>query len=296
MRIKKAGSTYAFHIISYFFICLFTIFCLLPFILLISGSLTSNDSIITDGYHLIPKVFSTKAYELIFRLPGEILTAYGVTIFNTIVGTVVGLFITAMTGFVLQRPDCKYRNIVSFLIYFTTIFQGGILPWYILITKYYHLKDSMWVLILPSLTSPFLIILMKNFIKSSVPHEIVESAKIDGAGDFKIFYTIILRIALPGLATVGLFLALGYWNDWFLSSLFITTPRKYSLQFYLYNMLNNSSYLQKMAQAGVGANIDLPSETTKLAMAVICTGPIIFLYPFIQKYFVKGLTVGAVKG
>ncbi len=296
MGIKKASSTYTFNIIGYVFIFLFTIFCLLPFALLISGSLSSNDSIIKNGYHLVPQVFSTKAYELIFRFPEEILTAYGVTIFNTVVGTSIGLFITAMTGFVLQRPDCKYRNVISFLIYFTTIFQGGILPWYILITKYYHLKDSMWVLILPSLTSPFLIILMKNFIRSSVPHEIVESAKIDGAGDFRIFCSIILRIALPGLATVGLFLALGYWNDWYLSSLFISTPGKYSLQFYLYNMLNNSSYLQKMAQAGVGASIDLPSETSKLAMAVVCTGPIIFLYPFIQKYFVKGLTVGAVKG
>jgi len=163
-------------------------------------------------------------------------------------------------------------------------------------TRYYHLQDNRLVLILPGLMNPFLIILMKNFIKSSVPHEVIEAAIIDGAGDYRIFRSIVLHLAKPGLATIGLFLALAYWNDWFTSSLFISTPQKYSLQFYLYNMLNNTQAMKQMAQTGAAVSIEPPTESVRMAMAVVCTGPILLLYPWVQKYFVKGLTVGAVKG
>jgi putative aldouronate transport system permease protein len=267
-----------------------------PFLLVISASFSSEESIAKYGYQAIPQIFSTEAYRFIFRFPDTIMKAYAVTITNTVVGTIVGLFLIAMAGYVLQRPDCKYRNKISFFIYFTTLFQGGLISWFILITRYYHLQDNRLVLILPGLMTPFLIILMKNFIKTSVPHEIIEAAIIDGANDFRIFMDVVLDLAKPGLATIGLFLALSYWNDWFTSSLFISTPSKYSLQFYLYNILNNTQAMRQMAQTGASISVEAPTESARMAMAVVCTGPILFLYPWVQKYFVKGLTIGAVKG
>jgi putative aldouronate transport system permease protein len=286
----------AFNACAYVFLALAAFVCLLPFLLVISGSFTAEESIAKYGYSILPKKFSADAYAFIFKFPETILRAYGVTIVNTVFGTSLGLFLIAMTGYVLQRPDCKYRNRISFFIYFTTLFQGGLISWFILMTRYYRLQDNWLVLILPGLMNPFLIILMKNFIKAAVPHEIIEAAIIDGANDFKIFIDIVLDLAKPGLATIGLFLALGYWNDWFTSSLFISTPQKYSLQFYLYNMLNNTQAMREMAQTGTAISIEAPTESMRLAMAAVCTGPILLLYPFVQKYFVKGLAVGAVKG
>jgi putative aldouronate transport system permease protein len=285
-----------FNCFAYAFLALAAFVCLLPFLLVISGSFTAEESIAKQGYSVIPGKFSLEAYAYIFRFPETIIRAYGVTVTNTVLGTIVGLFLIAMTGYVLQRPDCKYRNKIAFFIYFTTLFQGGLISWFILMTRYYKLQDHWLVLVLPGLMNPFLIILMKNFIKSAVPHEIIEAAIIDGANDFKIFIDIVLYLAKPGLATIGLFLALGYWNDWFTSSLFISTTQKYSLQFYLYNMLNNTQAMRQMAQTGTAISIEAPTESIRLAMAVVCTGPILLLYPWVQKYFVKGLTVGAVKG
>lgn len=295
-RIRQSTDARLFARISRFFIILFAAACLLPFLLVISGSFTSEESIARFGYSVLPREFSVEAYKFIFTFPETILRAYGVTLTNTVVGTLVGLFLIAMTAYVLQRPDCKYRNAISFFIYFTTLFQGGLIAWFILMTRYYGLQDNRLVLILPGLMNPFLIILMKNFIKSTIPHEIIEAAIIDGANDFRIFLDIVLRLAKPGLATIGLFLALAYWNDWFTSSLFISTPQKYSLQFYLYNMLNNTQAMRQMAQTGAAISLEAPTESVRLAMAVVCTGPILLLYPWVQKYFVKGLTIGAVKG
>lgn len=293
----KQTESHLFNFIGYSFIVIFSIICIFPFLLLLSGSMTSNESIIKDGYHLIPKVFSLKAYEAMLMFPGPIMMAYAVTTSVTVIGTSLGLFLMTMAGYVLQRKDFKYRNELSFFIYFTTLFGGGLVPWYILITKYLHLTDSYLVLILPGLMTPFLIILMRSFTKSAVPEELSESAKIDGAHDFKIYYRIVLPLAMPGIATVGLFLALQYWNSWFMSSLFINTPAKYELQYFLYNIINAAQFASQMGvSSGVSLGFDMPTETMKLAMAMIVTGPILFLYPFLQRYFVKGLTIGAVKG
>lgn len=297
MAIKEDAYTRFFKIISYAIIIIASIACLLPFLLIISASLTSNESIIRDGYHFIPKQFSLEGYRTVFTFPEEVLRAYGVTIFTTVVGTTLGLFLMTMAGYVLARKDFKYRNAFSFYIYFTTLFGGGLVPWYIMLTKYLGLLDTYTVLIFPGLMTPFLIILMKNFIRSSMPEELFESAKIDGAGDFKIYYRIVLPLSTPGIATVGLFLALAYWNDWFSSSLFINDPHKYQLQYYLYNVINSMQFIAQMgAGTGVSLSNDMPTESTKMAMAIVVTGPILLLYPFIQRYFVKGLTIGAVKG
>jgi putative aldouronate transport system permease protein len=282
---------------AYLIITIFSLLCLFPFLLIISGSLTANESIIRDGFHLIPKVFSLEGYEMVFIFPTQLIKAYSVTVFVTVVGTLVGLFLITMAGYVLQRKDFKYRNQLSFFIYFTTLFGGGLVPWYIMLTTYFGLTDTYAVLILPGLMTPFLIILMKNFIKFAIPEELFESAKIDGANDFRIYYSVVLKLAMPGIATVGLFLALTYWNDWFMSSLFINDVSMYQLQYYLYNTINTMMFVSQMATGtGVTLGRDIPTESTKMAMAIVVTGPIIFLYPFVQRYFVKGLTIGAVKG
>ncbi|OAS21342.1 carbohydrate ABC transporter permease [Paenibacillus oryzisoli] len=296
MRTRGIDSV-TFNIIAYLVIIAFSVICLFPFLLIISGSLTDNESIIKDGYHLIPSVFSLTAYKAVLTFPEKVLTAYGVTIFVTVVGTALGLFMMTMAGYVLQRKDFKYRNKLSFYIYFTTLFGGGLVPWYIMMTKYLQLTDTYAALIFPGLMSPFLIILMRSFIKSSIPEELTESSKIDGANDFTIYYRVVLPLAMPGIATVGLFLALHYWNSWFSTSLFINDQNKYELQYFLYNIINTAAAVSQLGvSTGVTMSQDIPSESTKLAMAIIVTGPILFLYPFVQRFFVKGLTIGAVKG
>ncbi|GIO11553.1 ABC transporter permease [Cohnella xylanilytica] len=297
MAIREDKYAVLFKTISYTVIIVLTIACLLPFLLVISASLTENEAIVKYGYRFIPKEFSFEGYRLVFKFPEQVLSAYKVTTITTVVGTLLGLLFITMAGYVLQRRDFKYRNAFSFFIYFTTLFGGGLVPWYILITKYLKLTDTYTVLIYPGLMTPFLIILMKNFIRSAIPEELNESAKIDGANDFKIYYRIVLPLSLPGIATVGLFLALAYWNDWFLSSLFINDQKMYQLQFYLYNIVNTIQFIMQMgAGTGVSLGQDIPTESTKMAMAIVVTGPILLLYPFVQRYFVKGLTIGAVKG
>ena len=297
MKIRDDSTAKWFKLIAYVVVLGGSFLCLLPFLLIISASLTSNTSIIQDGYQLIPAAFSLEAYKVIFELPQEVLRAYGVTVLTTVAGTALGLFLMTMAGYVLQRKDFKYRNFFSFFIYFTTLFGGGLVPWYILITKYLQFTDTYYALIFPSLMSPFLIILMRSFMKSVIPDEIIESAKIDGAGDFKIYYRIVLHLSLPGIATVGLFLALQYWNDWFSSALFINNAAKFQLQYYLYNIINTANFLATIgAGSGVVLSEGVPTESMKMAMSIIVTGPILLLYPFIQRYFVKGLTIGAVKG
>ncbi|WP_341281477.1 carbohydrate ABC transporter permease [Paenibacillus sp. FSL H8-0537] len=297
MKIKDDSYMLLFRIIAFTVILLTSIACLFPFLLIVSASFTQNESILRDGYHLIPQVFSLEGYKTVLRFPQQVINAYTVTIITTVVGTFLGLFFITMAGYVLQRRDFKYRNFFSFFIYFTTLFGGGLVPWYIMLTKYLQLTDTYAVLILPGLMTPFLIILMKNFIRSAVPDEVTESAKIDGANDFTIYARIVLQLSMPGIATVGLFLALAYWNDWFTSSLFINDTTMYQLQYYLYNIINAMSFLSQMgAGTGVSLGGDMPMESTKMAMAIIVTGPILFLYPFVQRYFVKGLTIGAVKG
>ncbi|MHA6529864.1 carbohydrate ABC transporter permease [Paenibacillus sp. BAC0078] len=294
-RIKQDKETIVFNIIGYTLLTLVSLICLIPFWLIVAGSFTDELEIISKGFQLFPDTVSFEAYKSVFSTPEQIYRAYGVTIGVTIAGSLLGIFLTSMAGYVLSRKDFAMRNGISFFIYFTTLFSGGLIPWYILMTKNLGLKDSYWALILPPLMSAWNIILMRSFMKS-IPESIVESAKIDGAGDFKIYQRLILPLSTPGLATIGLFLALGYWNDWFNANMFITTDSKYPLQFLLYKILSSAAVLQTNNGAYLAANVVPPTETLKMAVAVVATGPIILLYPFVQRYFVKGLTVGAVKG
>ena len=295
MKIRKPRSLVVFEIIGYTYITLWALFCVVPFLLILSGSFTSDSIITREGYSLIPRGFTLQAYKMVFGIPEKIIRAYGVTTFVTITGTLLGLFVISMAGYALQRSNMKYRNHIAFYIYFTTLFSGGLIPWYMVITNMLGLKNSIYAQILPSLMNPFLIFLMRNFLRT-IPESIVESARIDGAGDFRIYRSLILPIATPALATVGLFLALGYWNNWFLSAIFIENEKLFSLQFYLYNILARADFLRSSLTQMVTINIELPRESVKLATAVVATGPVIFFYPFVQKYFVQGLVIGAVKG
>ncbi len=276
-------------------VIIFAILCLLPFLIVIGSSFTSEAYIIRNGYSIWPREWSFESYKTIFESPMSIIRAYGVTIFVTVVGTALNVFLSMMAGYVLQRKDFRWRNKISFYYFFTTLFSGGLMPWYILCVKYLHMKDTIWALILPGVVSVWNILLVKGFM-AGIPFEMVESAKIDGAGDFGIFLKLIWPLSKPLLATIGLFTALSYWNDWYHSMLFITNKNMYSLQYLLYKLINDAKALREIA-AESGMVIDtVPIESMKMALTVVVTGPIILLYPFVQRYFVKGLTLGAVKG
>lgn len=295
-KIKMDTSTKVLKFISYFFVTFWALLCIFPFVLVISASFSTESIISREGFGLLPKGFTVASYEWVFRYPKMILGSYAVTILMTIFGTIVGLFIIAMTGYALQRKDFPFRNAISFFIYFTTLFSAGMAPTFIWVSRYLHLNGSYLAVFLQLLMTPWLIILMKNFAKS-VPYEITESGKIDGAGDFKIFLSLIFPMLKPALATVGLFLALGYWNEWYQSSLYLGSSVDYKpLQYYLYGIINQANAL-KSSVAGANVSItELPTNTLKMATAVVATGPIVFLYPFVQKYFISGITIGAVKG
>ena len=293
-KIKLTTSDYIIRGIGYVMISLFAIASIFPFLIILGTSFETEDNIINYGVSLIPRTFTTNAYEMVIK-GGTIWASYGLTIILTLIGTGIGLFICAMTGYALQRRDFPFRNGISFFIYFTSLFQAGLAPYYLLMTQTYHLNNSYFAVLLPLMVSSWLIILMKNFAKS-VPHELTESGKIDGAGDFKIFLSIVLPMLKPGLATVGLFLALGYWNEWYQSSLFLQNMDVLPLQYRLYKIVNEAQSLKNSVAAQYVTVSNLPTESLKMATAMMTTGPIIFLYPFVQRYFIGGITVGAVKG
>lgn len=292
--VERHGAKLAFNIFSYIFLTLIAVVCTLPFVMVITGSFTENSDIIRYGYSLFPKHWSLEAYKSIFRFPEAIVRSYGVSILVTAVGTVLGLLIMSMCGYALQRRELRHANGITFFIYFTTLFSGGMVPWYMLITGM-GMKDSLWALILPSMCSSFYILLTRNFMRQ-LPESLVESAKIDGAGDFKIFWRIVIPLSTPVIATIGLFLGLGYWNNWYNASLFIKDVTKWPLQYRLYSILSEQMAIVSMGAENAASGASAPTEAVKLANAVLSTGPILLLYPFLQRYFVQGITIGAVKG
>ena len=285
-----------FNTMAYFYIAAMSLFCLLPFILLISASFTDEGAIFENGYTFWPSKFSLEAYKVALSGSTNVAKAYGVSIGVTLIGTVLGLLAMIMAANVLQRKDFKYRNQISFYFYFTTLFNGGLVSYYVLIASFLHLKNSYLALLLPVLMSPWLILLLRSFVQG-IPDALTESAKIDGAGEFTILFKVIIPLSKPGLATIGLFLALQYWNDWFNASLFITDKSMFPLQYYLQNVIMNAEFARQLSAKGASSvSLNAPTESLKMATAVLATGPIILLYPFVQKYFIRGLTVGAVKG
>jgi putative aldouronate transport system permease protein len=283
------------NILGIIIIGLFALMCVIPFYLIIVASFTDENTLIRSGYPLFPTSFSTQSYQLCLKNPTAIVRAYANTIGVTVVGTLLAVFMATMTGYVLSRQDFPWRNKFSFFFFFTTLFNGGLVPWYILCVRYLHFKNSYIALILPLMFSVWNMIIAKSFM-SGIPSAITESAKIDGANDFVIFIKLIMPLSKPLIATLSLFSALAYWNDWYNCMLFISDENKFNLQYYLQRLLGSAEAMRIVAEKSGIALPSIPLEGMKMAMTVIATGPIVLLYPFVQKYFVKGLTVGAVKG
>ena len=279
---------------------IFTILCalvLFPFILLVSASLSSAESLANFGYQLIPNPVDLGAYKFVLQSPGTILRAYGVTFLFSIISMVMAVAFMSMVAYPLARTKLKGKGFINFFLYFTMLFGGGLVPTYLLIAKTLHLDNTIWVYILPGLINPWHVFMIRTFFKG-IPEEIIESATIDGASEFTIFVRMIIPLSKPVLATIALFTFLGKWNDWNTALIYISNQNLYSLQYLLQKMMTELDIMKQMQQEGAGMlNLsDVPSETVRMATAVIVAGPALVVFPFFQKYFVKGLTVGSVKG
>ena len=278
---------------------LFAFSCVFPFLFVIMISLTDEQTLALEGFSLWPSQFSTEAYRYIFQAGNDLLISFGVTLSVTVIGTLLTLALVTTYAYALSRRSFEFRGFFSFLAFFTMLFSGGMVPGYIVMTQFLHLQNTIWALILPLSLSAFSIIVMRTFFQTTVPDEVIESAKIDGAGEFRAFFSIVLPISLPGIATIGLFSALGYWNDWFNALLYYNKPELTPpLQYLLMRIEKNMDFLTQNAKylGNFDAAAALPTETVRMAMVVLATLPIVMAYPFFQRYFVQGLTVGSVKG
>lgn len=272
---------------------------LIPFIFVIIISFTDENTLVMDGYRFIPKKWSLYAYRYIIEAGGSILRSYGVTILVTVVGTLIGLLLISTYSYALSRRSYAYRSFFTKVITIPMLFSGGMIANYLIVTKVLMLKNTVWALILPLAMNSFNIIVMRTFFKMSIPDSVVESAKIDGASEWRLFFKIVIPMALPGMATIGLFLTLGYWNDWFNAMMYMDNQNWIPLQYLLIKIQSSMDFLANNSAAlgvnGIQAAAHMPKETVKMAIVVISTLPIIFAYPFFQRYFVNGLTIGAVK-
>lgn len=295
---KNQISKFSNILLNIFFIIL-AITCVYPFLLVVSVSFSDENSLITYGYNIIPKVFSTEGYQYILKTGDAIFKAYGVSIFVTIVGTFLSVLIILLFAYPLSRKEFKYRTGFAFFLFFTMLFSGGMVPWYIVCKNFLHLSDTIFALFVPYLFNAFYVIITRTFLSTSIPDSLIESARIDGSGEFNTFFKIVVPLAKPAIATVALFSTLGFWNDWWLPLMLINNNENlYNMQYIMYRIINNINYLRSLANQGVYISGDgtLPSEGARMALCIISIGPIIFAYPFFQKFFVKGLTIGAIKG
>ncbi len=280
----------------YILIGLFSVICLFPLVLALAGSLSTEQEIAVKGFSLLPRGFSLDTYRYIMNSQGgKIIGAYTMTILTTVIGTTISVIITTCFAYVVSIKEFRHANKLAFFAYFTMLFNGGMLPWYLVCTKYYHLDNTLLGLILPYSMNVFYMYLIRNFIKG-LPGELMESAKIDGAGYFQIFYKIIMPLSKAGIVTITLFYALTFWNDFYLPLMLVDDSKYFTMQYILYKMNSNIQYLATNPNGLGAAHIVLPTQTIKMAITCIAIGPIAFVYPFIQKYFVKGVTVGALKG
>ncbi len=280
---------------AYVFMTLFVIAAIIPFMTIVSTSFTDEQYIRANGFDIFPHAMTLDAYKYVLGRGSSILGAYQVTLFVTIVGTMFSLLLTTMMAFALSRREWKMALPISFFVYFTMLFNGGIVPWYIVTSKYLHLYDNLPALIIPYAINAFNLIVLRSFI-STIDNSIFEAAKMDGSNDIQLLFKIALPLALPGLATIGLFYAISFWNDWWLGLMLISDRELYPLQLLIRAITSNISYA---ASSGVNSSIAaaaIPKEGVKMATTVLTIGPIILLYPFLQRYFVKGLTIGSVKG
>lgn len=265
--------------------------CFLPLMLVVSASFTDANAIAEHGYTLIPTKFSTYAYEFILRDSRSVIQAYGITIFVTVVGSVLALLVMSLLAYALSRKSLRLRRPLAFYIFFTMLFYGGLVPTYIVISQVLSLRNNLLVLILPIMVVPTYVLILRTYF-AGIPEDLIDAAKIDGAGEWRVFFQIVFPLSTPAFATIGLLCALMYWNDWFLSLLYIDDANLYSLQYLLYRLLGNIQVLQVNTQV---APVDVPASPARMALAVLAVGPIIFAALFAQKYFVRGITLGGIR-
>jgi len=274
------------------FIGVICVIWMIPLVMIVSGSFTEEATLVNSGYQLIPSKFSLEAYEWLWNDPSLLINAYTVSIVVTAIGTLVGVLFMSMLAYALSRRELKLRTVITFIVFFTMLFNGGLVPYYINMSRVLGVKDSLWALILPYLVSPFYVLLLRTYF-SGLPRDLFDAAKVDGAGEWRIFFRIVVPLSTPALATVGLFTMLGYWNDMYQALLFIENQRLYPLQFTLYRLLVNTQMLNDLAmQTGQ----PVPHLSVTMAMAVVAIGPVVFAFLFVQKYFVRGITLGSIKG
>lgn len=294
-RVSKISN--ALLIVLFIFLALI---CVVPVFFVVMISFSSEASLATNGYQFFPESLSMEAYEFLWQSKNMLLQSLAVSLIVTVLGTIIGILLTTTMGYAMSRPGYKLKGFLTWLVFIPMIFNGGLISSYFVNSSVLNLRDSIWVLILPLAVSSFNVIICKTFFRTTIPDSIVESAKIDGAAQLRIFFQIVMPISLPVIATIGLFLTFGYWNDWFTSLMYIDSRASYSLQALLMAIDKNIEFMTQnaatlgMTQAQVAASI--PKESFRMAMAVVIIAPVACAYPFFQKYFISGLTIGAVKG
>ena len=295
-HIRQSRNDRRVRIAAYLIVGLFALICLYPLLLTVTVSLTPESVIASDGYRLFPREMTLDTYTYIFAHSGtRILLSYGVTILVTVAGTMASMLVTCMIAYAISLKELRYRNVIAFICNFTSIFSAGLVPWYVVCVNWYGLRNNILALILPAMFSVWNMFLMRTYFNAISP-SLYDAAKIDGAGHWRIFWRIALPLSTTALLTVGMMYALSYWNDWWHALMFISDRDLYPLQYYLYSIVSNVNAVSSgRVPSGAAASIRLPAETVKMAVTIITIGPIIFLYPFIQRYFIKGIMTGAVK-
>lgn len=287
----------SFHIFKHIVLIVLSLACVMPFLLMIIASFTENSEIAVRGYSFFPENVTFFAYQYIFERASMIFRAYGITILITIVGTACGLLISMLLAYPISRKDMPFRNVFTFFVFFTMLFNGGLVPTYLIYTQWFGIKNEIFALIIPNLLmSSVNVLLLRTYFANNIPEAVIESASMDGAGELMIFMRIVIPLSKPIVATVGLLIGIAYWNDWYNGMVYITDESLFSLQNYLARVSQDIQFMIKSSNANYGEIANLPSETVRMAIAVLGSMPIILAFPLFQKYFIKGIALGAVKG
>ncbi len=286
-----------FQVIVNIIFIILAFLCIMPFVLLIVSSITEESTLIREGYSFIPKAISWDAYKYLLVNSKAVVRGYGISIMQTIVGTVCNLTLTTLLAYPLSRKDLPGRNVIAFFVFFTMLFNGGLVPSYMMWTQIFKIKNTFGALIFPNLMmGAFYVIMMRTYFTSNIPDALIDAAKIDGAGEIRILAQVVLPMSTPIIATLALLVGLNYWNDWLNGLYYVNKDSLYSIQVFLYQMLMKADFLRSSAASSLPVGIQLPSVGIKMAVAVLGSVPILIVYPFFQRYFVKGITIGSVKG
>ncbi len=295
MELKNTFEDSILKALSHLWLIILSVMCVVPFLIIISASISSSESFALNGYTILPTEFNLDSFKYVFMEPGQILSAYGVTILVTVVGTVGGMFLMTTLAYVISRDDFKLKGPLSFFVYFTMLFNGGMVANYMWIAKSLNMYDTIWALILPLMMNASHVLILRMFCKS-IPSALIESAKIEGAGEIRIFFTIVLPLAKTGIATIALLTIFNYWNNWYNSMLYVDSGAYTTIQYYLVRVLNSIQFAKNSASSGMVSGMEVPDEGIRMCICLIAAGPMVVIFPFFQKYFAKGVVMGSVKG